>query len=175
MPQPNSLSKKLKADTNSLMIAHDQCMTTEPIDWSTRTPRDVVNTLREADWSEELVVRSIARHGTLEAVLHSLEYWVERRREAQPLARRLLSDLEEDFASSHDSVQQVGDVVARDVVTRNVVAEELFFNPAPFPWVTRLKRRDRKILTEIDHEACRMLYEADEAKCRLTQVADEPA
>jgi len=173
MLQHKRLSDKLKSDSNRLMLEHDQCVLSEHIDWSNRTASDVINTLREDDCSAELVVRSIVRHGTLHAVLQSLEYWVQRRRLAQPLARRLLSELEKDFASMPESGQQ--DEQGRDVVTPNVVDQELFCNPLPFPWVKRLRKRDRKLLIEIDHEACRMLYEADEAKCRLTQVAGEPA
>ncbi|MFC7411236.1 hypothetical protein [Hydrogenophaga atypica] len=79
------------------------------------------------------------------------------------MARRLLSELENDFAGTHESGQQ-GEQDG-GVVTINVVDEELFFNPLPFAWVKRLRRRDRKILTEIYHEACRMLCEADELRC----------
>lgn len=173
MPQNKRLSDKLKSDSNRLMLEHDQCVLSEPVDWSNRTASDVINTLREADCSAELVERSIVRHGTVAAVLQGLEYWVQRRRLAQPLARRLLSELEKDFASIDESEQQ-GEQ-GGDVVTPNVVDQELFCNPLPFPWVKRLRKRDRKLLEEIDHEACRMLYEADEAKRRGTTAAGEPA
>lgn len=171
MPLHIRLSGKLKSDSNRLMIEHDLCALSEPVDWSNRTAVDVINTLREEDCSAELVVRSIVRHGTLDAVLQSLEYWVQRRRLAQPLARRLLSELEKDFASIHESGQQ-GEQ-GGDVVTPDVVDQELFCNPLPFPWVKLLRKRDRKLLIEIDHEACRMLYEADAAKCRGTPAAGE--